>query len=495
MEIGLVLGGLIGGLVLIGVSGSVSAITYQNSVRQEFTFNPTINVSLSSSDLVISNLSPGGMADSNIITATVSTNAGYGYYLSATTGTAGGSTSLVNSADSTYSFTNLSSNAATLSAIPDDKWGYSYSVDNGTTWISGDNGSALAGYNGLPLDADDSGATGVKLLSSDTFATSGSVKFKIGARASSSQAAGTYTGTVNFYAVTNPAPVTFNEAYANAGKEKLLGYYQMQDATPAICTAVDEGQVGQVIDTRDNQVYKIAKLADDKCWMVENLNLAGSTALSVENTDVDATYINSFTTSNNLTKDGNTIKLPASATTGFGQDNYSFVYNSGNTTNCGASGQNTPCYSYYSWDAATLGSGRAITTENTDAPYSICPKGWRLPTSGNSSSNEWKRGDFYKLATAYGANLESAYFDSSSATGSNFYNNAGPGTIPGFLLAGYYVDGSFYGGGSYGGYWSSTSTSNTSYARNLYFLSSSVYSANYNSRCYGFSVRCLFSGQ
>ena len=190
------LGGLVlvGGLFLIVGAKSASAITYQNSTNVEFTFNPTINVSLSSSDLSISNLAPGGTADSNIITATVSTNAGYGYYLSATTGTAGGSTSLVNSADNTYSFTNLSSNAATLSAIPDDKWGYSYSTDNGATWVSGDTGSALTGYNGLPLDADDSGATGVKLLSSDTFATSGSVKFKIGARASASQAAGTYTG-------------------------------------------------------------------------------------------------------------------------------------------------------------------------------------------------------------------------------------------------------------------------------------------------------------
>ena len=490
MKIGLILGGLVGVLALVGVAGSASAITYQNSVKQEFTFNPTINVSLSSSDLTISNLSPGGTADSNIITATVSTNAGYGYYLSATTGTASGSTSLVNSADSTYSFTNLSSNAATLSAIPDDKWGYSYSTDNGATWVSGDNGSALTGYNGLPLDADDSGATGVKLLSSNTFATSGSVKFKIGARASSSQAAGTYTGTVNFYAVTNPAPVTFNEAYANAGKEKLLGYYQMQDATPVICTAVDEGQVGQVIDTRDNQVYKIAKLADGKCWMVENLNLAGGTALSTDNTDVTSEYIASYTAGDSrLSKSGNTLVLPASDTVGFITNNYSYVYNSGNKTNCGASGQRTPCYSYYSWDAATLGSGRTIDTENTDAPYSICPKGWRLPTSGGISNNEWKRGDFYKLATAYGANLESNSYENSSST---FYDNAGPNTtVPNFLLAGYYLNGSFSGGGNIGFYWSSTSYSSTSNVHNLYFSSSYVNSADYYVRNRGFSVRCL----
>ena len=488
IKLGAILGvGMIGVLTLVAVAGSTSAITYQDSTNVEFTFNPTINVSLSSSDLSISNLAPGGTAESNIITVTVSTNAGYGYYLSATTGTAGGSTSLVNSADSTYSFSNLSSNVATLSAIPDDKWGYSYSTDNGATWISGDSGSALSGYNGLPLDADDSGATGVKLLSSDSFAGSGSVKFKIGARASSSQAAGTYTGTVNFYAVTNPAPVTFNEAYANAGKEKLLGYYQMQDATPAICTAVDEGQVGQVIDTRDNQVYKIAKLADGKCWMVENLNLAGGTALSADKTDVTSAYISSFTTSNNLTKNGNTIVLPASDTAGFNTNNYSYVYNSGNKTNCGASGQNTPCYSYYSWDAATLGSGRTISTDNTDAEQSICPKGWKLPTTRTTSASNWQSADFYAMAHQYGLNSTI----STSVSDNGFYTQAGPSTTPNFLLAGYYNNGSFSTGGSYGAYLSSTSYSDTNRACYLDFRSSSVGSADYGYRRFGFSVRCL----
>ena len=148
-------------------------------------------------------------------------------------------------------------------------------------------------------------------------------------------------------------------------------------------------------------------------------------------------------------------------------------------------------YSYYSWDAATLGSGRSISTDNTDAEQSICPKGWRLPTSGKSSNNEWKRGDFYALATAYEANLETNFYENSAT----FYNNAGPGTVPGFLLAGSYYDGSFHNGGSGGTYWSSTSDSDTSTARYLYFNSSGVNSANIGNRRLGFSVRCLLSGQ
>ena len=176
-----------------------------------------------------------------------------------------------------------------------------------------------------------------------------------------------------------------------------------------------------------------------------------------------------------------------------------YVYNSGNKTNCGAINQNTPCYSYYSWIAATLGGKQdnGSTAQNNNgynAAASICPKGWKLPTSTTSNANpqaspNWKTGDWYALATAYGANLENDYNDTSSATGKNFYNNAGPGTTPNFLLAGRYSD-SFDNGGSYGGYWSATSRPGPR-AYGLGFNSGSVRSADDYYRYGGSSVRCL----
>ena len=480
----LIISGLVG---ITACSGLVVAYSYadtpassSSSANASITVANTINLTLTGGDLVIDNLTPGNASDSNIITATITSNSPYGYHLSATTGTSTGTTSLVNTADSNFSFTNLSANKASLNDFSDNTWGYSYSTDNGTTWISGDYGTALSGYNGLTLDNDDSGATGTTLFNNDSYAGSTAVKFKIGVKSATTQAAGTYTGTVNFYAVTNPEPLPYMQDMTSTKLNQLL---------PNV------GDITTLYDNRDEQAYQIAKLADNKYWMVENLSLAGGTSLSADNTDVTSAYISSFTTSNNLTKNGNTIVLPGSSTSGFNTNNYSYVYNSGNKTNCGVSGQNTPCYSYYSWDAATLGSGRTIATENTDAPYSVCPKGWKLPTSGNSSNNEWKRGDFYKLATAYGANLESYHYDNSSATGSNFYNNAGPGTIPGFLLAGLYNSGFFSSGGGGAFYWSSTSRSNTSGACYSDFNSSGVDSANSYGRNAGFSVRCLFSGQ
>ena len=249
------------------------------------------------------------------------------------------------------------------------------------------------------------------------------------------------------------------------------------------------GQVYTVEDSRDHQSYNVAKLADDKCWMVENLNIAGGTALSADDTDVTSAYISSFSTSNNLTKTDDTIVLPTSSTSGFDTNNYSYVYNSGNkSTNCSGSG----CYSYYSWDAATLGSGRGISTDNIDAEQSICPNGWRLPTSRTTGATNWQiTSDFYVLAHQYGLDSTTSTYESDNG----FYTQAGPGTTPNFLLAGYYGYSTFTNSDSDGYYWSSTSHGSVYSARGLNLRSGYVGSADYYSRYRGHSVRCVFDGQ
>ena len=263
----------------------------------------------------------------------------------------------------------------------------------------------------------------------------------------------------------------------------------MQDATVSSLAAAmpNTGDTTTLVDARDGQEYSIAKLADNKYWMTKNLNLAGGTALDADKTDVDSSFISSFTTSNNLTKTGSTIVLPASSTSGFNTGNYAYVYNSGSTT-CG---NNSPCYSYYSWDAATLGSGRSIATDNTNAPYSICPKGWHLPTTYNGSGTSAEATDFRALMIALGgSNSVQTYYSSTTPTGATMSTTlqSSPNS---FLPAGYYYDSSFLDGGSYGLYLSATSYSNSNYARYLSFYSTYVYSANYGYRSAGFSVRCV----
>ena len=282
---------------------------------------------------------------------------------------------------------------------------------------------------------------------------------------------GTNTG-VSATGATNPITVTLtgdaDGTLTVTGKSSKL---YMQGLNGASCVT---GSTTTVYDSRDEQAYSIRRLSDGKCWMIKNLNLPGGT--TVEPTKSDMTS-GSYT-------------LNASSTSGFNNDSGNFVYNSGNLSNtCTGSG----CYSYYSWCAATAGSCSETTANGTNVSSSICPKGWKLPTATTSNANaqtnnNWKTGDFYALAKAYGANLESNYYESAGT----FYNNAGPGTTPNFLLAGYYYGGSFGLGGSRGSSWSRTSYSSTN-AYNLYFDSGGVYSAGYNSRRYGFAVRCVLS--
>ena len=218
------------------------------------------------------------------------------------------------------------------------------------------------------------------------------------------------------------------------------------------CGSIANGTTGTLSDSRDSKSYRVSKIGD-QWWMAENLHLPGGTALGADKTDVDASYINSFTTSNNLTKNGSTIVLPASSSSGFDTDNYSYVYNTSNTTCNGA-----PCYSYYSWDAATLGSGRSISTSGTGPSYSICPKGWRLPTASefmtlkNNAARPYENSPFY-------------------AVHSNRYLN------------------SQYSSTGYGMYWSNTTYDSTKIYVAL-FTNSSFQFTNFT-RKYGVPVRCI----
>ena len=284
-------------------------------------------------------------------------------------------------------------------------------------------------------------------------------------------------------------------------KAFCTGYTIMQNLNSSNVDTILTGANSTAVacDVRDNQNYRIGRLADGKVWMLENLNLAGGITLSADDTDATSEYVSGFATGDNrLVGLGNAIRLPESQSTGFGLSSGSkaWIYNSGNKANCGA-GQSTPCYSYYSWAAATLGGMQSdgFTMETRDgynAAASICPKNWRLPTSTTSdatatSNGNWKTGDWYALATAYGVNLEDNY----SQTDATFYNNAGPGTVPNFLTAGY----QYMGGNNepnYGYYWSATFSENGYYmsSYDFYFSPSGAGLGNVYSSM-GRAVRCI----
>ena len=210
-------------------------------------------------------------------------------------------------------------------------------------------------------------------------------------------------------------------------------------------------------DTRDGNRYTVRKLADGKCWMTENLKISGKT-LTPADSNVLANY-----------------NLPASSTDGWCATNDSTCINTANVLNASdqASGGDPthPEYgTFYSWDAATAGTG-TYSTASGDTSSSICPKGWRLPTGNNA-------GDLQGLYSKYSS--ASAMLSTGGTIG------------PQFVLSGGRNGSSTYNQGSRAGYWSSTAYSNS----HVYGLGIGTDSANpsdYLLKSRGFAVRCVAS--
>ena len=230
---------------------------------------------------------------------------------------------------------------------------------------------------------------------------------------------------------------------------KSTGY--LQNWTCPNNTSMPIGAVTALTDRRDDQTYAVAKLADSKCWMIENLRLENT---GTDNTNglfaqgYDASFVglanpespwaDNSTTANSLySTDGSTTKTISGSNLA-----YRFPrYNSTNTnarasTPSDGTGSMYSYGNYYTWAAAIAditdySSGDHSTT-------SICPTGWRIPT-GNVA------GEFYALNTA----INSGAIDSVASRRLRAYPNN-------FVLSGGVTDSSVLGRGSSGGYWSST---------------------------------------
>ena len=313
---------------------------------------------------------------------------------------------------------------------------------------------------------------------------------------SSTQPAGTYTGQVK-YTMVNPysaaAPekpaTTIEDAFAAAGKTKYNGYYKIQDMTSAICATVDQYSgdgMAEVIDVRDNNTYHIAKLADDNCWMLDNLVLDPTDSTTAANMSASNT---------NATQEAITNLLNGgSSTTGWGSaavadvdtsfDSYTtpMINNASKDTLVDGYGlasvhdQAKKVGIYYNYCAASAstycyasGSGVDVPSTIIDAPQDICPANWRMPTGGNT-------GEYKLLAQEYGYIAEE--------TNSLQYNLSTP-------LSGYYSSEAeeldFYG------YWWSSTYAGDRTMRVLSVVSEYVYEGDSCFRSLGIPMRCLVS--
>ena len=259
------------------------------------------------------------------------------------------------------------------------------------------------------------------------------------------------------------------------------------------CSSLASGDTEEVYDTRDNEVYLIGKLADNKCWMLDNLRLdpANSTTLNnitASNTHASATSIDKFKNGGGTASDQYpTAKINNVAWTSSSQNYYSIpmtinTYKDQTTTSYGAGSGKIGVY--YNYCAASAGSycygdGTSAGTSSGNTTEDLCPAGWRMPGGGstiNLTANP-PTGEFQNLYNYY--NTTQTATDVASLQ----YNLSLP-------LSGYFYSGSANLQGSYGSWWSST-RNNNNYMYYLSVYASNIYPANNYLRYSGYSLRCI----
>ncbi|MBR2543516.1 hypothetical protein IKF03_02895 [Candidatus Saccharibacteria bacterium] len=517
-------------------------LSYSQDIGVSFTFSPTMKIILSAdgcgisnNGLCIDNLAPGTSSDSNILTITVLNNTGNGYTLGASVGDSTVNSGRFDTRNLVHSNSSITSSFASIDTtaslaantdLTDNTWGYAFMDEtmNNPTWSS---------YSGLPLYSSTAPATLKTSLSPATSAEGDKIKFKIAAKSAVSQSSGEYNNVINFTITAQPIPVTLSMAYENAGKQKLNGYYKLQDMSSAICDAtevLDEGSQTQLIDVRDNKVYWATKLQDGKCWMTQNLDLNLSTSVALTNADTDLNTVASWTparstinavtnasTAGSIQGYTNDYNTPYSVDTGDYYWNNATFYPSANcsytvggvqyqgcnyvtkadanwknyfsTTPYASNGTHGHVGNYYNWSAAVASNNTSSYTASTMANIasnpqnSICPKGWRLPTVSSQTPTYNTAGspnEFARLAALYDNYTGNTSISSEGLEKAPVYMPR-PGDVNAGVL-------------NYAGhnerYWSSTVSSAT-FARNLGFNSTVVYPEYEDYRYSGLSLRCV----
>ena len=524
---GSVVSGILGILCICAVA-PVSA-TSSTSVEIDFTLNQSLTATLSSNDIYIHDISPGAFRNSNTVTLNVESNNPTGYVVSAAVG---GNTTDLTKSGTADKFTSIASNADLATLTTDDTWGYSLkigtSTGNGTSVAKSGDPGTWSNYNGLTTTASP--------IFSTSEPTIAGINLRIAAKASDDIEPGEYTNSINFSIVTNLVPVSAADAFdaaaaSNPNITKVNGFYKMQDMTSTICSNITTPSAAdysdtpelQLIDTRDNKVYWVAKLKDGHCWMTQNLDFdIPTTTLTSADTDLTQYGVGGYTTDNGYSQSGTTISwaperatIPSSAIssgtiTGWNNDNnnpYSadtgdwywtdtwydnacasspwcnyLTGNQGNKfsqTPYTGNGTHGHVGNYYNWTSAIASNDSSSYTTSTmddisaSPQNSVCPAGWRLPTISSSASvAPGSTNEFAVLKALY------------PATGDNGFT-----ARPLFFVRGGIVSVTLYHSGSGGNYLSNTVASgNSVWALKV---GSSNVGMEGASRFYGRSLRCV----
>ena len=283
----------------------------------------------------------------------------------------------------------------------------------------------------------------------------------------------------------------FTVRYFNPSRTETIGSsttsnITMQSFTRSNCNAMTVGQVVSLTDSRNKQTYRIKKMQDNKCWMIDNLKYAGEANTDLAN--VDGTYglVYNNESGKYNTVDGTNTQSTANSDKAFYNNPMSASYCYGTSIQSSY----TKCGYLYNWYAATAGTGTyATSTNGTNVSGSICPTGWRLPSGSSDGSTATGNGTRYTAADFAVLNASMNAGSLTSGSTSSYpagwlFTGAWSGVFSGYRNSG------FVNQGSRGYYWSSTGYSSTN-ARNLNFNSSYVLPADFNNKWYGIAVRCV----
>jgi uncharacterized protein (TIGR02145 family) len=251
-------------------------------------------------------------------------------------------------------------------------------------------------------------------------------------------------------------------------------------------TGTNTGAVIAMLDSSDgtNKYYAVAKLADNRCWMISNYARAYGTKVDVVNNGT-------WTTSTGLTTSfyaDPAVATPISGTracTGAGYattaaNAIAYLADSGNT----AANSIRNCGYLYNWLGATAGAG-VSGLANTIVTSSICPAGWHLPSNGGVGTSPTGWANTTELSTMY-SNI--------GGTAANLKGSSSPwrGVYMGATSVGSSV--SSQGLSSY--VWSSSAYVDTTYnyAYGLFFYSTTtVRASDYNYKYSSEAVRCVLN--
>ncbi len=262
-------------------------------------------------------------------------------------------------------------------------------------------------------------------------------------------------------------------------------------------------------DTRDNNVYAVARLADGKCWMVENLRLDSTATITIANTDnplnTNSTVILKTDYDNNTTSDHLASSSNTWCTSNSAACDDKTMLNTNNTNRSLTSSYNgtgdTTYYqwygygNYYNWYSATAGNGTySFNINNNSITGDLCPVGWHLPKGGDKDNSA--NSEFWALAVA---STGAEPVNTSSQTQPYYTGNKeGKNATEVFRrFPNNYIYSGVFGGtsallrNSDGRYWSSSSAGDNA-AYYLLLSSSRVYpGTDYNNKYGGRSVRCI----